>query len=259
MNARSNRNPARVWLLGVLLSAGCVNQPSHQIPVGQISKHEQVVPGPAVPMVQPEFTAAIKEGDVAKVVELLKGNYEQINLPLGESGWTPLHRAVLYSHQKLVRVLIEQGADVNLVDNYGWAPLHYAAMNGNSDALSFLLAYGADKNRKAQQGESPLHWAVNNNQNETVSLLVRAGAYLNTLDDLGRTPLDIATTMGLSSLAKYLRDAGCLSSRDLARTYDWTATGKTLLKLKLFHDELTATYPQQRESAGPNATVGQRP
>ncbi len=206
----------------------------------------------AKPTALPAFTAAIENGDVTRVVQLLDGSQEQINLPVGKQGWTPLQRAIRYGHHELVEVLVKQGANVNLADNYGWAPLHYAAMNGRETAVSFLLGNGADINQRGHQGETPLHWALNNNQKGTVVLLVRRGAHLNPLDSLGRTPLDIATKTGRSSLLKFLRDAGCFTSEELAEIYDWTAPRKTLLKLQTFQCVLNTTLAREREDSVPN-------
>ena len=35
--------------------------------------------------------------------------------------------------------LVQQGADVNIRDNYGMTPLHYAASKGNQTAVKELL------------------------------------------------------------------------------------------------------------------------
>lgn len=45
---------------------------------------------------------------------------------------TPLHLAVLKEDVDLVKKLLENNADVNLVDDVGSNPLHRAAENGNS-------------------------------------------------------------------------------------------------------------------------------
>ena len=245
------RQAACAAIVVTVFLSGCATPSSDQT-----RRAEVPVPTPSVndttpPIVLPEFTTAIQNGDVTKVVQLLDGNPEQINLAVGEDGSTPLQRSVQYGHQQLTKVLVEQGASVDLADNYGWAPLHYAAMNGKEDAVSFLLEKGADVDRKAHQGETPLHWAVNNNQEKTAVLLVRHGARLNALDDLGRTPLDIAVKMGHASLQRTLREAGCVTSQELAETYDWTASQKTLRKLQTFQRRLKETSAREKQDSDP--------
>jgi ankyrin repeat protein len=200
----------------------------------------------------PEFTSAIKTGDIARVLQLLDGHPEQINLPTSEQGWTPLQRAIGYGHKKLAKELIQQGADIELADSYGWAPLHYTGLDGDADTASLLMDKGANLNRKGFQGETPLHWAVNNNQVQTAMLLIDRGAQLNALDNLGRTPLDIAIKGNHSRLDEALRKAGGMTARELAETYDWTAPNKTLPMLKSYQRGLTATQAQGHQTESPN-------
>src|SRR5262245_21771732 len=108
-----------------------------------------------VPTPLPEFHSAIEKGDITKVLQLLDGHSEQINLPTSEQGWTPLQRAIRLGHMKLAKALVEQGADIELADSFGWAPLHYAAMNGDADTASLLIDKGANVNRRGTQGETP--------------------------------------------------------------------------------------------------------
>jgi len=237
-------------VVAVFLS-GFAATPTDQTARAQLPVSRSSVKDTNAATVLPAFTSAIREGDVTRVIQILDGNPEQINLAIGEQGWTPLQRSIRYGHQELVEVLVEQGASVDLADNYGWAPLHYAAMNGRQDAVSFLLKNGADINRKAHQGETPLHWAVNNNQQKTAVLLVGHGAHLNSVDNLGRTPLDIAVKMNHSSLQRTLRETGGVTSQELADIYDWTASQKTLRKLQAFQRRLVETHPREKEESAP--------
>ncbi|KAF2346870.1 Ankyrin repeat-containing domain, partial [Trinorchestia longiramus] len=45
------------------------------------------------------------------------------------------------SDDSVVRLLVENGADVNAVDVYDLTPLHYACMRGNDVAIRDLLSY----------------------------------------------------------------------------------------------------------------------
>ena len=56
---------------------------------------------------------------------------------------TPLHEAARLGQCKLVLVLIEQGASVNVQDRYGHTPLYYAYNNGHMSAVDVLFANGA--------------------------------------------------------------------------------------------------------------------
>lgn len=90
-------------VMAVSLS-GRAGPPSHQARREEVREPMPSVNDSSAPAVLPEFTAAIKKGDLAKVVQLLDGNLEQINLPVGPQGWTPLQRSIRYGHQKFAEV-----------------------------------------------------------------------------------------------------------------------------------------------------------
>ena len=62
---------------------------------------------------------------------------------------TPLIVGILQENVDIVRYLLEQGADVNKVDDeFGWSPLHFSArFNVHDESIAMLLmSYGADLN-----------------------------------------------------------------------------------------------------------------
>ena len=60
---------------------------------------------------------------------------------------------------ELMAWLLEQGADINVKDEYGRTPLHYHAQVNNTVQLAFLLAQGADIHAQDTYGNTPLHFA----------------------------------------------------------------------------------------------------
>ena len=60
---------------------------------------------------------------------------------------------------ELMAWLMEQGADINVKDEYGRTPLHYHAQVNNTAQLAFLLAQGADIHAQDTYGNTPLHFA----------------------------------------------------------------------------------------------------
>ena len=60
---------------------------------------------------------------------------------------------------ELMAWLLEQGADINVKDEYGRTPLHYHAQVNNTAQLAFLLAQGADIHAQDTYGNTPLHFA----------------------------------------------------------------------------------------------------
>jgi hypothetical protein len=81
-----------------------------------------------------------------------------------EYGLTPLH-AVLFdrtnSDINIVKLLVHHGADVNAQTDYGSTPLILAAENCLLDIVKFLLSNGADPNMQDYNGNTALIYARN--------------------------------------------------------------------------------------------------
>jgi uncharacterized protein len=72
----------------------------------------------------------------------------------------PLHACVAISQDcETARLLIEQGADVNMAQAGGYTPLHQAAAAGCADLVRILLDAGADRAMCCHQGKTPAEYA----------------------------------------------------------------------------------------------------
>jgi hypothetical protein len=122
---------------------------------------------------------------------------------------TPLTKAAGEGDLDTVRILLEQGVDVDgksfLVGNELTA-LHWAAYNGRTDIVRILLEAGADMNFKDVVGYTPLHYGAYYNYIGVVSLLVEAGAKPDVVSQFG-TPLQIAQKKGYENVVNMLKKA----------------------------------------------------
>lgn len=66
------------------------------------------------------------------------------------AGVNPLHLAAMRGFDSIIKLLLEQGADVNEVDANGCTALHLAVENGYQSAVQVLLEHGADFTVKVQ-------------------------------------------------------------------------------------------------------------
>ncbi|KAJ7501641.1 hypothetical protein B0H11DRAFT_724791 [Mycena galericulata] len=92
---------------------------------------------------------------------------------------TGLVHAVEKGAFKVVRSLVERGANVNYRDYFGQTPLHLAAEHGYSDIASFLVEHGADVNSENISGETLLHLAAEHNHLDIASFLFQHNAEVN--------------------------------------------------------------------------------
>jgi ankyrin repeat protein len=71
-------------------------------------------------------------------------------------GATSLHIACRENNSEIAKILIESGAEVNVVDNEGWTPLMRAALNGNREIVKLLIQKGASANNLNSVNESAI-------------------------------------------------------------------------------------------------------
>ena len=75
-----------------------------------------------------------------------------------------------------VEVLLNAGADVNVVDNYGYTALMPAISDATVGKAQTLINSGADVNVKTRDGITALKIATKNGLSRVVDLLRWAGA-----------------------------------------------------------------------------------
>jgi len=104
-----------------------------------------------------------------------------------------LYRAAEDGDVAQVKRHLEAGCDVNTRDRDKMAPLHHAAFNGHKEVVKLLLANGADVNVRGQEGDiTPLHLAAIRSDREMGLFLIENGADVQAEDKYGRKPLHYA-------------------------------------------------------------------
>ncbi|MGZ8400749.1 MAG: quinoprotein dehydrogenase-associated putative ABC transporter substrate-binding protein [Hyphomicrobium sp.] len=105
-------------------------------------------------------------------------------------GWTPLQSAARQRRDKMVKLLIELGADPNAGDP---TPLVAALMRDHVPSVKALIELGADKEKPGQDIFKPLPLAIAEDKYESAKALMEAGADVNSLSGTDQlTPLMIA-------------------------------------------------------------------
>ncbi|MDG2140232.1 MAG: ankyrin repeat domain-containing protein [Gammaproteobacteria bacterium] len=105
-------------------------------------------------------------------------------------GTRALHWAVHHDNVNITKQLIAAGANVNAKNRYEVAALSLAANNGNKDTVSLLLDSGADVHTTMSEGEFVILTAARTGVAEVVELLLDRGAEVNATESWrGQTPL----------------------------------------------------------------------
>ncbi len=108
-------------------------------------------------------------------------------------------------NMKNLRVLLEQGANLNQTDGFGNTPLILAAIEGDFALVKFLLEKGAAIEKVNNGGNSALKLAVANRNTDVLYLLIDAGATIDTGE--GAYTAAWADREGYPAIAEVLRDA----------------------------------------------------
>lgn len=142
-----------------------------------------------------------------------------------------------------LRELIAAGADVNVINNRGFTPLWAASARGYKEMVKLLLDAGANPNivmclgscdGGVLSGLTALSAALDHH--EIVKLLIDAGANVNAADSWGITPLSKAFRAGLIKTVKLLEEAGAKVHPEIQRndkTYTSLSIGQQKSYLKI--------------------------
>jgi ankyrin repeat protein len=121
-----------------------------------------------------------------KVVSLLISSYGVDVNGFAENGFVPLYYAFIRNNIEIAKLLIDAGADVNIIVN-GKPLIHY--MYNNDDFVKLLIDAGAKINIVDKNGGTLIHYAVAIDNIGVVKLLIEAGIDVNIVDYMGHTPL----------------------------------------------------------------------
>ena len=128
------------------------------------------------------------------------------------TGQTPFLRAAAAGDLRVMRLLLEHGADPNIATDTGTTPLMVAAgvnwavaetfdegPGALLEAVQLAHELGNDINAQNSMGVAAIHGAANRGANDVIEYLAANGARLDVRDREGRTPLDWAAGVFLAT------------------------------------------------------------
>lgn len=122
-------------------------------------------------------------------------------------GFTLLHWAVLCSTPDVVQVIINAGADVNAYSRNGGTVLMWATESTHSAPMcKLLIEAGAELELVDKDGRTALHYAVTKSSpsTETIEGLLHAGANVNHVNEVGLVPIHEASFLASGSAIELL-------------------------------------------------------
>jgi hypothetical protein len=112
---------------------------------------------------------------------------------MNHKGERPLHGAAFAGRYANVQALIEHGAKLNAHCRYDWTCVHLAVAGGHEKVVTLLLENGAEFSVDID-GWTPLHVAVHKGNENIVKLLLEIGATISVKDENRFTAMDWATS-----------------------------------------------------------------
>lgn len=141
--------------------------------------------------------------------EQLELSTEKVNTK-DSDGYTPLAWAAARGDHKSVDILFRHGASITVTNNFNQQPIHLAARTGNVETVRVLVSNGADVNvQEPETNMTPLHYAAECQDNAIhVQELADLGACIDGRHHRGWTPLHWTCWRGYRSSMEALLALG---------------------------------------------------
>ena len=167
--------------------------------------------------------------DVLRVTQLLLEQGVDVNV-LDEKHETPLHIASSVGHLENVQVLLDRGAKANAENINGQIPLHLVSqfqLEENSNVTRLFLQLGMDVNtRDSKEQATPLHFASFCGHFEITLALLDHGADVDARNSDDQTPLHRVSLSPRRRLESGYKEANRLAQLMLERGADVNARDK---------------------------------
>ncbi|KAJ5983063.1 hypothetical protein N7481_005162 [Penicillium waksmanii] len=167
--------------------------------------------------------AASHEGH-KRIVQMLLDHGAKINVE-GEAAGGALYDASSNGHYQVVQILLKHGAKVNANRGDSGTALIPASAGGHNQVVQMLLDHGADVNASGSQYSNAMAAASHYGRDQVVQILLDHGAYVNDPNAYGNPPLTEASEFGHEAIVRILLDHGAdVNASGSQLHYDFYAT-----------------------------------
>ena len=129
---------------------------------------------------------------LTKVVEILIQKGADVNLVIKDN--TPLYHALQIQHLNIIKILINNGAEVNRLNKNGETYLHELSIISKYDniILNLLINKGINIDQQNEDGATALHLAAYHGNLKFVKFLIKNGANILLKTQKKKTAFDLA-------------------------------------------------------------------
>jgi ankyrin repeat protein len=126
-----------------------------------------------------------------------------------EDNDTLLLYSISYNESEIYKYLLDNGADINLINDLGEGIMHAIVFSGVTERLlEFIKYHTFDINARDIDGTTPLLLAIVIEKYEMAKILIEAGVDVNIGDNEDNTPLHMVSWDGNLEIVKLLIDKG---------------------------------------------------
>lgn len=143
---------------------------------------------------------AVESGDLESIRRLVEEEGVDVNTRLNnahQNSTLNIASTSMHDNAELLRFLLENNADVYVMDCSDQTPLHAACRrrDNNIRVIQLLIALNSDINAREKYGRTALHFAIQVGADlASVRLLIDSKANVNAPDSMGDAPLHNITT-----------------------------------------------------------------
>lgn len=152
------------------------------------------------------FHIAVKQKNVSLIQFCFQNNVDPNKSDI--RGNTPVMLGFKSLDRRLLRIIIEMGADCYSLNDLEQNILHIATANRNRGAVRYCLELGIDPNEPDLMGYTPLFLAASNNDVKTVDLFIKWGVNPNSTNQFSQNILHIAVQNCYAKFISYCLKSG---------------------------------------------------
>ena len=133
------------------------------------------------------------------------------------AGYSVVHTAAENPDIRIIKLLVERGADVNVEDIYGRTPLYYAARRNTLEMIEYLVSLGNDPLLEDLDGDNLLTVSACNPHKDVLEYFLQKGVEIDGVSDI--IPLGEAMRYGTTDDMDFFIEHGANKELALAQIY----------------------------------------